>query len=72
MQGGAVVAEESEGEVNVARELTTVIALQGLPCGEVVGASQQGEDDYIASCANGYRYRVFVNMEGRVVVEKID
>ena len=49
-----------------------MIALQGLPCGKVVSASQQGEDDYIASCENGNRYRVCVNADGRVVVEKLD
>jgi len=46
--------------------------LQGLPCGKVVSASQQGQDDYIASCQDGNRYRIFVNAEGRVVVEKIN
>ena len=32
----------------------------------------QGEDDYVASCEDGHRYRVFVNADGRVVVEKLD
>jgi hypothetical protein len=49
-----------------------VTALQGLPCGQVVSATQQGADDYVASCQDGNRYRVFVNAEGRVVVEKLD
>jgi hypothetical protein len=70
--GSPVVAEDTDGEVTVARDLTAVIALQGLPCGQVVSASQQGEDDYVASCESGDRYRVFVNTEGRVVVEKIE
>jgi hypothetical protein len=43
-----------------------------LPCGKVVRAAQQGEDDYVASCEDGNRYRVFVNADGRVVVEKLD
>jgi hypothetical protein len=50
--------------------MTAVIALQGLPCGQVVSASQQGEDDYLAACQDGNRYRVYVNAEGRVMVEK--
>ncbi len=70
--GPAVAVEESPESVPVAKDLTAVIALQGLPCGKVVSASQQGEDDYIASCENGNRYRVFVNADGRVVVEKLD
>jgi hypothetical protein len=44
--------------------------LQGQPCGQVVTATQQGDNDYIASCQDGSRYRVFVNAQGRVVVQK--
>ena len=55
---------------SVLKDLTSVIALQGLPCGKVVGVARQGENDYIASCQDGHRYRVFVNPQGRVVVEK--
>jgi hypothetical protein len=54
----------------VLKDLTAVIALQGQPCGQVVSASQQGENDYIASCQDGSRYRVFINAQGRVVVQK--
>ena len=70
--GTPLAAQETASEVTVARDLTAVIALQGLPCGQVVSAAQQGEDDYVASCQDGNRYRVFVNAEGRVVVEKLD
>lgn len=65
-------AEEPSSEVPATKDLTAVIALQGLPCGKVVSATQQGEDDYVASCEDGNRYRVFVNADGRVVVEKLD
>ena len=70
--GTALAAEESPGNVSVTQDLTAVIALQGLPCGKVVNATQQGKDDYVASCENGNRYRVFVGVDGRVIVEKID
>jgi hypothetical protein len=70
--GTLLAAEDAASEVTVARDLAAVIALQGLPCGQVVSATQQGEDDYVASCQDGNRYRVFVNAEGRVVVEKLD
>ncbi len=53
----------------VLKDLTAVIALQALPCGQVVSVVRQGENDYIASCQDGNRYRVFVNSEGRVVVQ---
>ena len=54
----------------VLKDLTAVIALQGLPCGQVVGATKQGDSDYIASCQDGNRYRVFTNTQGRVLVQK--
>ena len=52
------------------KDLTSVIALLGLPCGQVVSAKQLKENDNIATCKDGNRYRVFVNTEGRVVAEK--
>lgn len=51
-------------------DLAAVIALQGKPCGEVVKVQTLGENDYIASCKDGNRYHVYVNAQGRVVVEK--
>jgi hypothetical protein len=54
----------------VLKDLTAVIALQGLACGQVVGAVRQGEQDYVVTCHDGNRYRVFVNAQGRVVVQK--
>jgi len=52
------------------KDLTSVIALLGLPCGEVVSATKQKADDHIATCKDGNRYRVYLNAEGRVVAEK--
>jgi hypothetical protein len=52
------------------KDLTAVIALQGLPCGEVVSFVAKGDQDFIATCKDGNRYRVFVNAEGRVVVQR--
>ena len=54
----------------VKKDLTAVIALQGLPCGEVVEATEQAKDDYAVSCKDGNKYRVYMNAAGRVVVEK--
>ena len=51
------------------QDLAAVIALQGKPCGEVVSYTQQGENDFTATCKDGNRYRVYVK-DGRVVVEK--
>jgi hypothetical protein len=52
------------------KDLTSVIALLGAPCGQVVSAARQADNDHIAACKNGSRYRVFVNAEGRVVAQK--
>ena len=52
------------------KDLTSVITLLGLPCGKVVSAKRQADNDHIARCKNGSRYRVFVNAEGRVVAQK--
>jgi hypothetical protein len=56
--------------ISTAKDLTAVIALHGQPCGQVTNAVKQGDNDYLATCENGARYRVFVNAEGRVVVQK--
>ena len=52
------------------KDLTSVIALLGLPCGKVVAATRLGDNDHVATCENGTRYRVFLNAEGRVVAQK--
>lgn len=66
----AVLAADDPQPAPDTRDLTAVIALQGLPCGQVVSATEQGENDFLATCQDGTRYRVSVNAEGRVVVEK--
>ena len=57
-------------DASVRKDLFTVITLQGLPCGEVVSVTTRGDNDHIASCKDGNRYHVFLNAQGRVVVEK--
>lgn len=52
------------------KDLTSVIALLGLPCGQVVAATRLADNDHVATCENGARYRVFINAEGRVVAQK--
>ena len=57
-------------DASVKKDLFTVITLQGLPCGEVVNVTTKGDNDHIASCKDGNRYHVFLNAQGRVVVER--
>ncbi|MGH8619127.1 MAG: hypothetical protein ACREUW_15660 [Burkholderiales bacterium] len=57
-------------DVSATKDLTSVIALLGLPCGQVVSAQRQAENDFLATCKDGNRYRVYTNAQGRVVAEK--
>jgi len=65
-------AQDANSDVAANKDLAAVIALQALPCGQVVSANKQGEDDYAVACQDGNRYRVVVTPEGRVVVEKLE
>jgi hypothetical protein len=66
----AVPSLAQDEEAALKKDLTAVIALQGLPCGQVVAFEQQAESDYAVSCQDGNMYRVYLNAAGRVVVEK--
>jgi hypothetical protein len=57
-------------DASVKKDLFTVITLQGLPCGEVISFTTKGDNDHIVSCKDGNRYHVFLNAQGRVIVEK--
>lgn len=58
-------------DADIGKDLGATIALQGMPCDKVVDAKRNGDSDYIATCKNGNRYHVFVDANGRVVVQKI-
>jgi hypothetical protein len=58
-------------DVSDAADLTAVIALQGKPCGQVVQVQRRGDNDFIASCQDGNRYRVHVR-DGRVIIDKAE
>jgi hypothetical protein len=60
----------ADDEEALKKDLAAVIALHGLPCGQVVAVKVQAENDYAASCQDGNKYRVYLNDAGRVVVEK--
>jgi hypothetical protein len=57
-------------DASTRKDLMAVIALQGMPCGEVVSVKTQGDNDHVATCKDGNHYHVFLNSAGRVVVEK--
>jgi len=65
-----VILVSQAGSFDTAKDLTTVIALQGKPCGTVTKFEKLEENDYLAHCSSGDVYRVYVNDKGRVVVVK--
>ncbi len=58
-------------DASFGNDLKATIALQGMPCDQIVEAKRNGDSDYTASCKDGNRYHVFVNPKGRVVVQKL-
>ncbi len=65
--GPAIAAEN---DAALAKDLTSTISLLGLPCGQVVNVVTQGNRDYIATCSDKNRYRVYLNPQGKVAAEK--
>jgi hypothetical protein len=66
---GTSLAAIAANDPKQREDLTAVIALNGKPCGEVVSYVVQGDSDFLATCKDGNRYRVYLK-DGRVVVEK--
>jgi len=64
--GSATAADNA----SLTKDLTATISLLGLPCGQVVNVATQGSRDYLATCSDKNRYRVYVNAQGRVTAEK--
>jgi hypothetical protein len=65
-----LTAQAPADEEKLKKDLTSVIALHGQPCGEVVAVRVRGESDYLASCKDGNSYRVYLSKDGRVIVER--
>jgi len=63
------VGSPAQDDEALKKDLTAVIALQGFPCGQVVAVKVLGDNDYAASCKDGNNYHVYLNAEGRVIVE---
>ena len=65
----SAVPSFAQDDAALKKDLTAVIALHGFPCGEVVAVQVLADNNYAASCKDGNKYHVFLNAEGRVVVE---
>ena len=66
MAARVVAADDALG-----KDLKATIALQGKPCDQLVASKRNGDSDYTASCKDGNRYHIFVNPQGRVIVQKL-
>jgi hypothetical protein len=64
-------ASRAADDPGMGKDLSATIALQGMPCDKVVDAKRNGDSDYTATCKDGNHYHVFVNPQGRVVVQKL-
>jgi hypothetical protein len=64
---GSASAEDSA----FSKDLKATIALQGMTCDEVVSSKRNADSDYTAACKDGNRYHIYVNAQGRVVVQKL-
>jgi hypothetical protein len=62
----SLAADDSMG-----KDLKVTIALQGHPCDQIASSQRNADSDYVATCKDGNRYHVFVNPQGRVVVDKL-
>ncbi len=58
-------------DASMGKDLGATIALHGQPCGKVVESKRNGDSDYTATCQDGNRYHIFVDANGRVVVQKL-
>ena len=58
-------------EPSFGKDLTATIVLHGQPCDSVVDARRNGDSDYTATCRDGNRYHVYVDSNGRVIVQKL-
>jgi hypothetical protein len=67
----AAIPSSRADNASFSNDLKATIALQGMPCDQIVDAKRNGDSDYTATCKDGNRYHVFVNPKGRVVVQKL-
>ncbi len=64
-------APSQGAEPSFAQDMKATIVLHGMPCDEIANVQRNGDSDYNASCKDGNRYHVYVDKQGRVVVDKL-
>ena len=64
-------APVSAADETLGKDLKVTIVLHGFACDQIASSTRNADSDYTATCKDGNRYHVFVNAQGRVVVEKL-
>src|SRR5262249_3668692 len=68
----AIAASAQSGEkpsVPVPQDLLAVLTLRGKPCGSIASYERKADSDYLVTCSDGHKYRVFIAPGDRVVIE---
>ena len=65
--GAPTIADDA----GLGKDLKATIALQGMTCDQLLTAKRNGDSDYTAACKDGNRYHIYVNAQGRVIVQKL-
>jgi hypothetical protein len=69
LAGAAGLPGPAGAETGLLADRGAAIALLDLPCGEVLEAKPLAGNDHLVHCRDGHRYRVFINADGRLVVQ---
>jgi len=66
----AASAQPAQKSVPVPEDLLAVLTLRGKPCGSIASSERKAESDYLVTCSDGHKYRVFIGPGDRVVIEE--
>ena len=65
----ATAQSGAKSSVPVPQDLLAVLTLRGKPCGSIASHERKGDSDYLVTCTDGPKYRVFIGPGDRVVIE---
>ncbi|MDE2348114.1 MAG: hypothetical protein KGL92_06395 [Gammaproteobacteria bacterium] len=64
-----VASRATADDSSFGKDLMATIALQGKTCDKLVSIKRNGDSDYSVACKDGHRYHIYVNAQGRVIVQ---
>ena len=64
-----LLAAAASAAPTVPEDLLAVLTLKGKPCGSIASVDRKGDSDYLVTCSDGHRYRIYIAPGDRVVVE---